>query len=74
MSEQHKRATRSMLRDQDAGPASLLGPSNQVTPCWQPPGCDGPSLPHHHCIWATALLLTPDAPNEPAVPGGLSRM
>lgn len=60
-----------MLRDQDAGPASLRGPLNQVTPCWRPPGCDSPSLLHHHCIWATALLLTPDALNEPTVPGGL---
>lgn len=54
-----------MLRDQDAGPASLM---NQVTPRWQPPGCEGPSLLHHHYIWAAALLLTTDVLNEPAVP------
>lgn len=69
-----KGATISMLRDQDESLASLLGPLNQVTPCWRPPGCDGPSLLHHPCIWAAALLLTPDAMNEPAVPRGLPRM
>lgn len=59
-------------RCEEIGRASLLGPLNQVTPCWRPPVCDGPSLLHHHCKWAAALLLTADALNEPAVPWGFS--